>query len=228
MALGGELAGRIVNAVRFTVLERLARSRKDGSEARIEWRGGYVHKETAQHLRHVARFVLLVLERIGVDSGKAASSRLWLGRTRDERGHYVPAGRQLGLAAEVGVSVRQLERYTALLQAAGVWHVWQPMERDEGGKGPRAPSKLPEKLRGETYAYNHWQLVGPVPKQLRANLQRYYGKKSPPSDAPAAANTAAAGVDAPRGVSDADFGADLLALLRARPIAPTRPPPRPS
>jgi hypothetical protein len=208
-AAGSETADRVVAAVQGSALEELTRKRAD--ECKPAPTARQVHGNAAAHLRHVVKLVLLVLEEMGTETGKACGSRLWLGKTRDElTGKYVPAGQQLGLSERVGVCVKELERYIALLDKAGFWKVWQPMERDESGSGCRAPAKLPRSMRGETYAYNVYQLRGPMPRRLRENLLRWYGKKKSPTDtAPAASSSDAA-------TTYGSEALDILAELRAR------------
>lgn len=217
-AAGSEFADRVVRGVQFATLEELTRTRAEAGEPAPTLR--QVHGHAAKHMRRIVRLVLLVLEEMGTESGKACGSRLWLGKTRDERtGKYVKAGEQLGLAQRVGVCVRELQRYIALLQHADVWRVWQPMERTEGGTGCRAPAKLPRHMRGEVYAYNVYQLRGPMPRRLKENLLRFYGKKkSPPNgDAATAASSGPAGAAAN---ADGDsFALDVLAELKAGTLA---------
>jgi hypothetical protein len=218
-ALGADLGDRVYQAACMGALEGAVRERDPkGGRAnvpRVTWRDD-LHGDAAPHLRRIAHFALVVLQRCGTDSGKAVSNKLWLGRTRHEGKYVRGADAQRGLAAIIGVTVKELERYEAILEAAGVWHVWQPMERDEeSGSGVRAPKRLKRAHRGEVYAYNQYQLIGPMPRVMRDNLERFYrkGKKSPLT----ASTPAPAAPSSPSGAAGDDFGGfatDVRELLK--------------
>ena len=190
-ALGGQLGDKVLRLARLAYVDGSARRRIAGtaraSRPRVRWEEG-THSERAQHVRRFVAFTLCLLERVNTTTGRAAHRKLWLGRTYSsssdgKRAYVRGAHEQLGLAARIGVTVRTLEQYTAILVAGGVLKAWQPMERHEGKAGVRAPKSLPRTLRGEVYAYNHYQLTGPVPYQLQETLGRWYGRSRGEADA---------------------------------------------
>lgn len=183
-ALGADAGDRVAQLALTANFENAVRTREKGDEPRVTWRRS---ERRTEQLRHVATLVLHLAQRMSLETGRAASARLWLGRTwrwEGERRVYVRAESQGGLASLVGVCVRELERYLAVLQAGGVIKSWQPQE-----SGARAPESLPRHLRGETYAYQHYQWIGELPKVLREHLKRWYQRHAKPESAHAAAVT---------------------------------------
>jgi DNA-binding transcriptional ArsR family regulator len=172
LAFGPQTADRIVQAVELAEFETAVRKRRSGS-ACVSWRAeravGY---RVERALRRVVRLVLRIAERLGLDSGKAVSKRLWLGRSwgADQDGQvvYMPADLQLGLAGYLGVSLRTVERYLAVLEGAGVLKAWQPPLSEV--------EKLPREARGDTYAYQQYKWIGDLPRVLRGHLERWYGR----------------------------------------------------
>lgn len=164
-------------------------------------------------VRIVCALVLKVWERTGLKSRRACSSALFRGHTHriDEDGQrvYVPSNPENrwaagGLSAQLHRSPRTLDRYVAVLEALGVWDVWQPPAAD-----------VTKDMRGATYAYAIYSWRVEMPEAIARQLVAWWGSKA----AKAAAQQRDAGAPAP-GPARRTPGADATAqrlLERFRP-----------
>jgi hypothetical protein len=199
-ALGRELADHAIEVGAGFKLEHAARRRRDpGVAARASgarWHDRPIkmrdtHKRDLVELREVPhlesapivrRFLALLcclFEQAalsGDNRGRAAGVGVFLGRTRmKQRGTadawvYVPKERQSGIAARLGVDVRTLEQMIAVLVHGRILRAWQPPAYDR-----TTGVALPPGLRGETYAYQMYTLVGGLPDALAGHLRRWDG-----------------------------------------------------
>lgn len=205
VAFGPLVADRIVQAVALAEFETAVRKRRPTSKragtARVSWRvlqaQGWRFRRA---LRRVARLVLRIAERLSLDSGRAAGGPLWLGRAwyasaEDGQVLYTPKDVQGGLAGYLGVSIRTVERYLAVLEAAGILKAWQPPLGEV--------DKLPKSMRGDVYAYQIYQWIGDLPRVLRGHLERWYGRGKAAKSAPSAAPGAAPTLPPPEGAAPA-------------------------
>ena len=143
---------------------------------------------------------------------------------------YVPMGQQGGLAARVGVSVRQLGRYAKLLRAVGLFESYQPPRSSKDAVLPRQGAA--------EFPYPIWRIgsLQCLPEPVWVRLRRYWGLKrtngrnrpraarapapvvTPLPDATGPPSTAAAIGDALQEVHADPDAQDLaaLAVLKAR------------
>lgn len=245
-ALGRELTAKVIPAASGSKLEHAARERRSPQEAehaaRKRWPGRVVQMRDT-HARPlvqprqvplseqsllVRRFVALLCilfenaDLVGDNKGRAAGRGCCLGRTRAQRDGvwtYVPKASQGGAAARVGVDVRTLEQMIAVLVNADILRAWQPPAYDQ-----KTGVALPPELRGETYAYGMYTLVGGLPAALAGHLARWDGldRQRAAAESPALADGAE--LIEPSGAS---FD-EQAAAAAYRIVTGHDPPPRPS
>ncbi len=133
-----------------------------------------VRDEDDSCTRHQALLLLAVLEQMWWEPHDPSAPRTCGSKL------YLPR-----LAARIGVGVRELDRYLAILRTAGILQAWQPPAKD-----------LPAKMRGKKHAYNVWRLNRALPRPLTERLKRFQvrgkqaaAEKSRPAPEPAFART---------------------------------------
>lgn len=142
-SLGHELATKAIRALSRVKLREV---RADDSKIPS---APYVHDENAPHIRRAAIVLVLICQ--------------WLGPT-GRTGHRAQGSRLRVdvLADRAGVSIREIERYLAVLRQAGILKNWQP---------PKS-SGLPAGISG--HCFNLYELVAGIPKALEAHLARFH------------------------------------------------------
>lgn len=164
-----EVLGSVIGEDRARVLSdavRRVRLRSVGDSARFE--PTKIHPVNTPQERRCAALLLIVLSHVS-SRGRAWTSELYRGRrTRiDEHGEvkHCPSVSAGGLAARLGCSVREIERYLLVLFAAGLLDVWQ------------GPKDSPERYRGSSgYAYAVYQWIGEVPREVARRLRSWWGE----------------------------------------------------
>lgn len=129
-----------------------------------------VHDPDSSHERRMAALVLMVLEQVS-RHGRAWTEALFRGRNRrfleDGTTEYCPGKSAGGLAARLGVSPRQVDRYLQVLKALGVFAVHQ------------GPKTAPERFKGREYAYAVFRWLADVPRAVATRLARAWGREKP-------------------------------------------------
>lgn len=127
-------------------------------------------------VRLVCALLLKVWERTGLKSRRACSSALFRGHTHritdDGERVYVPSneGNQWaagGLSAQLHRSPRTLDRFVAVLEALGVWDVWQPPAWD-----------VTRDMRGPEFAYAVYSWRVDMPEAIARQLVAWWGTKA--------------------------------------------------
>lgn len=157
---------------------RSVRLRDFSVRSAVRFESGPIHKANTQHERRFIALLLMVLAecRKGPLDVRAWTRWLWRGR-RDRqyisaegeiKRRYVPAvgadgksGRQGGLAARLGVSVKEVDRYLDVAIAAGFLNVWQRKRKDE----------VPAKFKGKEYPYAIFRWLGTIPAHCLRRLR---------------------------------------------------------
>lgn len=182
--LGRDLLERAVYAYEQAMHESACRT-PVGERQAVAWKVDKQHRHANRNtdpgLRRFLALLCILLQWMHVDSRVTCGRRTWLGRAVDGKGEYVPKGKQGGLADALDTVVRTLERYEAILEAAGLYAIHQPRK-----KGGLAPDELPGWMRGAKYAYNLCRLRVDVPQGLQERLTAWYRKhkKVEPPKAP--------------------------------------------
>jgi len=103
--------------------------------------------------RRMAVFLLCVLEHLWHAPAHPDKPRVCNWRV------YLPR-----LAARVGVTPRELERYLAIFRSAGLVDAWQPPKTD----------KTPRHMHGTSgHCYNVYRLNQPIPRALAERLKKF-------------------------------------------------------
>jgi hypothetical protein len=174
----------------------------------VEFEDNPVHSPNDASSRRFVAHLIAATERLNSKRLRACSPSLFRGHTHEISGDgervYVPAARAGGLAARFDCSPRTLDRHCAVMEAAGLFDVWQPPAAD-----------LPKDMRGKEYAYAIYEWCGALPRTVSELIARWWGKKpasSRPKEPQAAAKPAAsspAPQDAPRAVKTTENSAKL-------------------
>jgi hypothetical protein len=234
-ALGRALADHLLEVACGFKLEHAARKRRARDQAQraaaLRWKGREVkmrdthdrelvqprkipHAERSEIVRRYVALICMIFDHVDVygdNVGRAAGADMFLGHSRTKRDgewSYCPKGAQGGIAARLGVDLRTVEQMIAVLVAGRVIKVWQPPAYDR-----TTGVTLPRELRGETYAYNMFSLVGGVPAALAGHVRRFEGidKQRAAEESPAAAEPSSEAYDFAGAAEDA--ATDVRALL---------------
>lgn len=135
--------------------DRKGRRRSKRYTARATYLPHPVRSEEDLCVRRACAFLLAILERMRPTQsgkGRALSRALWLGRLPGREGRW-------GMADRIGVSVRQLEHYLAVLSP--IVARWQPPANDVG---PRYTGRV------SGHAYATYELRREMPAKLKRAL----------------------------------------------------------
>lgn len=208
----GERAARWCQAICSVVLRDVG-----GRNQPVTFEPERIHEAESMHARRFCALMLMILEecRAGKAGIRASGRGLWRGR-RDSwhvdadgeyKRRYVRAGHQGGLAARLGVCVKEVDRYLRVAIAAGFVNVWQVK---------KGVDKLPKKLRGHKYAFATFQWLQELPRAVTdrlRGLRRAHETETPPAELASAPRQPEA--DSPEG-----FFASVLAGFNRPPRAP--------
>ena len=165
----------------------------------IEFSQHPLHAVNDASVRRFVAHVIAATERLHEKRLRACSPALFRGHTHEisEDGErvYVPAARAGGLAARFDCSPRTLDRHCAVMEAAGLFDVWQPPADD-----------LPKDMRGREYAYAIYEWCGELPRQVRELIARWWGRK-PAHTKPGATKRPPTPAGAPKPLQDAPTAA---------------------
>lgn len=163
--VGDERAAKWVDAIR--------RVRMRGLVGGVKWEDEQLHEPNSPQERRFCAMLLMILCEVS-PQGRAWTSRLFRGRqkqeTDDGRKVYVPAKSAGGMAARLGCSPREIDRYLQVAKAAGIVEVWQ------------GPSDAPKRFRGAEYAYAVFRWLGEIPRAVQQRLARWWGRWRPPAE----------------------------------------------
>ncbi len=251
-AIGRELTDHVIEVGAGYKLEHAARERRDpqiaARAAAKRWPKREVkmrdtrdrplvelrqipHAERAALVRLYVALLCCLFEcadLFGENQGRAAGRGVFLGNARTKReGQWVynPKKSQSGIAARLGVPVRKLEQMIAVLVHGRVLRAWQPPAFD-----PKTGEALPPELRGDTYAYQMYELVGGLPPAIAGHLRRWEGldRQRAALASPARAESDGAElIESPTAAFDARAEAEAAADAYRR-VTGHDPPPRPS
>jgi len=167
--------------------------------------------------------LLIILGQLRGQQSRAWTKQLWRGRRESWRitpdgevvRTYVKArrkdgtsGAQGGLAARLGLSVREVDRYLQIAKAAGLIAVWQGPTKDKAKKHFEGGAK---------YAYAVFQWAAELPQRVRDRIR---GRSS----ALDRAEGAKPRTSAPTPAADVSYDGsalEILAALRGRPSPPS-------
>lgn len=210
---GAETAARWSLAIRRVVLGAIERDH-------VRFWPEAVHEANTAHERRFCALLLMIQSELSTAKPKdlrAWTKHLFRGRQHtwriDDNGEwqreYVKTGHTGGLAARLGCSVREVDRYLAVAKAAGIVDVWQL-------KGKDKTDKLPEHLRGKRWAYSCARWLGELPREV---WKRLTGRVRVPAveNPPPAHETGDS-----RAVEQDDV--DWVARLKAGAVGRSRPP----
>lgn len=170
--LGQERADQV-----FRALKRLKiRELKPGKGGPL---GPEVHDENDPHVGRFLAYLTIQLEQMSPENGRACGRALWQGRTRvwdkeQQRPRYVPAAQAGGVAARLGLSPREVQRFAALAEYLGLVERWQV-------KSPQAVEQLPKRMRGKRWSYGIYRWVGELPRGVVSRIQAWWRGKAPAS-----------------------------------------------
>ena len=147
---------------------RPSREKRHQGSARVEFAPEAVRPSNHVVVQRMAILLLMVLEHLPKCGSKIMTQKLWLGP-------HVGPGVGNSLAARLGCSVREIERYLVVLRQAQVLRTWQPPAEKVANK------RLVGRRSGR--AYNCWQLIGELPRELLARLRPAFSAGARAADA---------------------------------------------
>lgn len=194
--------------------EAIRRTRLREVTTRAKFDPGYVHRANTWHERRFFALMLIVLQEVALRPGRKATAftkQLWRGRTYrwrvtddgEWRRCYVPSSSSGGLAARLGCSVREIDRYLTVAKSADVLGVRQI-------RGRASIDRLPRHLKGREWPYALFTWLGDLPQAALAVLRRARGEPARESAPPSSHSGAAA---PPAGESAQRFLAMVSDLL---------------
>lgn len=179
--IGTDRARKAVDCIRRVKLRELTQG--------VKWEAEPVHEANTPQERRACALLLMVLSWV-TPTGRAWTSKLFRGHnkrlTDDGALEHMPAKSAGGLAARLGISPREIDRYLQVWKAAGILQVWQ------------GPNDAPKRFRGAEYAYAVFQWVGEVPRAVSERLANWWRRAPRAGDAPKATTQAAAAMAAAR------------------------------
>ena len=131
---------------------RSGREYAPARSARAKFRDAPVRSGEDNCTRRQAVLLLMVLEQVWHDPHDVHAPRICNQRLYLQR-----------LAARVGVHVREVQRYLAILRSGGLVDTWQPPVTDA----------TPKSMRGKRHCYSVWRLNRTLPRVLREALRRF-------------------------------------------------------
>ena len=160
--------------------ERADRWLQGLSRVRLRHRGKFradYHSDDAAHSGRFLAWLCMLLEQLNQESLRACSRKLYQGRTRrwdaeKKRVVYVraPKGKGAGgVAARLGVSPREVQRYARLAADLGILQRWQVKKQVEVMQLPRA-------MRGKRFGYSILRWLGGVPYEVKARIASWWGR----------------------------------------------------
>ncbi len=185
-----------------------------------------MHAPNSDHERAFCA-LLLIVQRACMRSRnlRSCSKELWRGRReriafRDDGeidriyvravGADGKSGHQGGLAGRLGRSVKTVDRYLRIAQAAGFLSAWQVRSK-------AALEKLPKSMKGKKYAYAVFQWLAPIARAVRDRARQ--AESAAEVETPRA--ELASAPTAPAGDFDDTYVAELAASLKRRPRPPS-------
>lgn len=245
--LSRQLTDQVIEVGSGFALEHAARKRRDPAAAaraaKARWKGRaevkmrgtherplvrvrqLPHAESSLIVRRYMALLCCIFEQadlFGDNRGRAAGAGVFLGHTRTRPGGgawaYLPKDAQGGIAARLKVDVRTVEQMIAVLVHGRILKAWQPpaFDRETG-------VALPRGLRGETYAYQMYALVGGLPSTIVGHLRRWEGidRQRDAESSPARVDGAELGEGSPLSREELEHeAATFLKTLRGRGSGP--------
>jgi len=168
LVVGDALAERTITAaVRVRHLEGTGEGLRPSPKirhrgtAKVEFAPEQVRPTTELCVRRMVLLVLMILEKLPPKGDRIISRQLWLGP------HTGP-GVGESLAARLGCSVREIERYLVVLRQAGVLTAYQPPD-----------GVMPDEYVGRSgKPFNIYRLCGEMPRELLLLLRPAYAAEA--------------------------------------------------